>query len=65
MDVYPIRDDMNGTYVYIVTLTKDDGVTRFKVAITAADDNGLRDRIAEAYPDHDWYSPVGERYQLV
>jgi hypothetical protein len=56
---------MNGTYVYIVTLTKDDGVTRFKVAITAADDNGLRDRIAEAYPDHDWYSPVGERYQLV
>lgn len=56
---------MTSTYVYIVTLTDDGGNTQFKVAIAATDEDGLKKQIAELYPDHDWYSPVNEKYPLV
>ena len=58
---------MRRTYVYIVVLTKkgSDRPFPFKVAIAATDDVGLKKQIAELYPEHDWYSPVDEKYPLV
>lgn len=53
------------TYVYIVTLTNDNGRTQFKVAIAATDSSGLKKQIAELYPDYEWYSHVDEKYPLV
>ena len=56
---------MTRTYAYIVILTDPQDDRRFKVAIAATDENGLKKQIAELYPDYDWYSHIDEKYPLV
>ena len=56
---------MRRTNIYIVALTKNEGISYVKVAMAATDTDGLEKQIAELYPDHEWRVQKDEIYPLV
>jgi len=56
---------MTRTNIYIVALTKNQGISYIKVAMAATDTDGLKKQINELYPDHEWTVQKDEIYPLV
>ena len=56
---------MTRTNIYIVALTKNQGISYIKVAMAATDTDGLKKQINELYPDHEWTVQKDDIYPLV
>ena len=56
---------MKRTNIYIVALTKNEGISYVKVAMAATDTEGLKKQINELYPDHEWTVQKDDIYPLV
>ncbi len=56
---------MRRTNIYIVALTKNEGISYVKVAMAATDTDGLKKQIAELYHDYEWIVQKDEIYPLV